>query len=136
MHLNNKKAEQLRILNNAMAISPVDSTDYFNQLKGNSIVVDFIDGKIHQMQTKGSAENIYFATDYEEKFIGVNHSNAQIIEITFENSEPAKVIFRNQLKGTLTPIQKTNKTDLKLNGFKWLENLRPKSKFDILSPKL
>ncbi|MEY4058120.1 MAG: hypothetical protein RLZ50_1332, partial [Bacteroidota bacterium] len=46
-----------------------------------------------------------------------------------------KVIFRNQLKGTLTPIQKTNKTDLKLNGFKWLENLRPKSKYDILSPK-
>jgi hypothetical protein len=74
--------------------------------------------------------------DNDKNFVGVNHSNAQIIEITFENSEPAKVIFRNQLKGTLTPIQKTNKTDLKLNGFKWLENLRPKSKFDILSPKL
>ena len=41
-----KKAEQLRVLNNALAISPIDSTDYFNQLKGNSMVVDFIDGKI------------------------------------------------------------------------------------------
>jgi lipopolysaccharide export system protein LptA len=134
MHLNNKKAEQLSILNNAMAISPVDSTDYFNQLKGNSIVVDFIDGKIHQMQTKGSSENIYFATDYEEKFIGVNHSNAQIITIDFNNDEPVKIVFINQLTGKMTPLFDLPKSELKLNNFKWLIDLKPLSKFDILSP--
>jgi len=135
MHLNNKKAEQLRILNNAMAISPVDSTDYFNQLKGNSIVVDFIDGKLHQMQTKGSAENIYFTTDNEEKFIGVNHSNAQIITIDFNNDEPVKIVFVNQLTGKMTPLFDLPKSELKLNNFKWLVDLKPMSKFDILSPK-
>ena len=135
MHLNNKQAEQLRILNNAMAISPVDSTDYFNQLKGNSMVVDFLDGKMHQMQTKGSAENIYFATDYDEKFIGVNHSNAQIITIDFDNDEPVKIIFINQLTGKMTPLFEVPKSELKLNNFKWLIELKPMSKYDILSPK-
>ena len=135
MLLNNKKAEQLRILNNAMAISAVDSTDYFNQLKGNSIIVDFIDGKIHQMQTKGSAENIYFATDNDEKFIGVNHSNAQNITIDFENDEPVKIIYINQLSGKMTPLFELPKSELKLNNFKWWIDLKPKTKFDILSPK-
>jgi len=135
MHLNNKKAEQLRILNNAMAISPVDSTDYFNQLKGNSMVVDFLDGKMHQMQTKGSAENIYFATDYDEKFIGVNRSNAQIITIDFENDEPVKIVFINQLTGKMTHLFELPISELKLNNFKWLIDLKPMSKFDILSPK-
>jgi len=135
MHLNNKKAEQLRILNNAMAISPVDSTDYFNQLKGNSIVVDFMDNKIHKMQTKGSAENIYFTTDNEGKFIGVNHSNAQIITIDFNNDEPVKIVFINQLTGKMTPLFDLPKNELKLNNFKWLIDLKPMSKFDILSPK-
>jgi RNA recognition motif-containing protein len=135
MLLNNKKAEQLRILNNAMAISAVDSTDYFNQLKGNSIIVDFIDGKIHQMQTKGSAENIYFATDNDEKFIGVNHSNAQNITIDFENDEPVKIIYINQLTGKMTPLFELPKSELKLNNFKWWIDLKPKTKFDILSPK-
>ena len=135
MLLNNKKAEQLRILNNAMAISPVDSTDYYNQLKGNSMVVDFIDGKLHQMQTKGSAENIYFATDYDEKFIGVNHSNAQIITIDFENDEPVKIVFINQLTGKMTPLFEVPTSELKLNNFKWHIDLKPLSKFDILSPK-
>jgi len=135
MHLNNKKAEQLRILNNAMVISPVDSTDYFNQLKGNSMVVDFLDGKLQQMQTKGSAENIYFATDYDEKFIGVNHSNAQIITIDFDNDEPVKIVFINQLTGKMTPLFELPKSELKLNNFKWLIDLKPMSKYDILSPK-
>ena len=135
MHLNNKKAEQLRILNNAMAISPVDSTDYFNQLKGNSIVVDFIDGKIHQMQTKGSAENIYFTTDYEQKLIGVNHSNAQIITVDFKQDEPIKIVFINQLTGKMMPLFDIPIAELKLNNFNWLIDLKPMSKFDILSPK-
>ena len=135
MHLNNKKAEQLRILNNAMAVSPVDSTDYFNQLKGNTIVVDFIDGKIHQMQTKGSAENIYFATDNDNKFIGVNRSNAQNITIDFNNDEPVKIVYINQLTGKMTPLFDVPKSELKLNNFKWWIDLQPKTKFDVLSPK-
>ena len=97
--------------------------------------VDFINGKVDKMQTKGSAENIYFATDNEGKFIGVNHSNAQIITIEFNNDEPVKIIFINQLTGKMTPLNETPKTELKLNQFKWWFDLKPKTKFDILSPK-
>ena len=73
--------------------------------------------------------------DNDKKFIGVNHSNAQIIEITFKDSQPVKVVLRNQLTGKMTPIRQASPTDLKIKGFKWLEELRPKTKFDILSPK-
>ncbi|MGI9138109.1 MAG: OstA-like protein [Sediminibacterium sp.] len=135
MYVQNKKPEQLNVFNNALAINKIDSTDFYNQIKGTRLNAWFNDGELVKMRCKGNAENIYFAMDNDKNFVGVNHSNAQIIEITFENSEPAKVIFRNQLKGKLTPIQQTIKTDLKLNGFKWLEELRPKSKFDILAPK-
>ncbi len=135
MFVQNKKPEQLYVFNNALAINRIDTTDYFNQIKGARLNAWFNDGELINMRCKGNAENIYFAMDNDKNFVGVNHSNAQIIEIAFENSEPAKVIFRNQLKGKLTPIQQINKIDLKLNGFKWLEELRPKSKFDILSPK-
>ena len=136
LHLNNKKPEQLRVINNALAINPIDSTDYFNQLKGNTIIVHFLDGKVQQMQTKGSAENIYFATDNEDKFIGVNHSNAQIITIDFNNEEPVKIVFINQLTGNMTPLLDTPKEALRVNNFKWWIDLKPKSKFDILSPKI
>lgn len=135
MFVNNKKPEQLSVFNNAFAINKVDTTNYFNQIKGNRLKVWFDDGSIDKMQTKGNAENMYFVLDDQKKFIGVNRSSAQIIEIQFENSEPAKVKFINQLQGKLNPLNKTLPEELIIRGFKWQEAQRPKSKFEIFSPK-
>jgi hypothetical protein len=101
LYVKNKKPEQLYVFENAFAINKIDSSEFYNQLKGNKLNAWFDDGSITKMRTKGNAENIYFALDNDKKFIGVNHSNAQIIEITFENNEPAKVVFRNQLTGNM-----------------------------------
>ena len=61
MFVNNKKAEQLSVINNAFAINKVDTTDYYNQIKGNRLKVG-LKMEISKMQTKGNAENMYFAT--------------------------------------------------------------------------
>jgi len=135
MFVNHKKPEQLSIFNNAFTINKVDTTQYFNQLKGNRMSVWFNDGMVNKMKTKGNAENIYFVLDDQKKFIGINRSNAQSIEIDFEDNEIAKVVFLNQLIGKMTPIGQTPMEDMLLKGFKWQENLRPKSKFELLSPK-
>lgn len=131
LYVKDKKPEQLYVFENTFAINKIDTTDYFNQLKGNKLNAWFEDGSITKMRTKGSAENIYFALDDEKKFIGVNHSNAQIIEITFKNNELAKVVFRNQLTGNMSPLGKTTKSQLTIRGFKWQDELRPKSKKDL-----
>ena len=39
MFVNNKKPEQLSVINNAFAINKVDTTQYFNQIKGNKLKV-------------------------------------------------------------------------------------------------
>jgi len=35
----------------------------------------------------------------------------------------------------MSPLGQTQKDALQLKGFKWLEDLRPKNKYEILSPK-
>ena len=135
MFVNNKKPEQLSVFNNAFAINRVDTTNYYNQLKGNKLSAWFNDGSLTKMRTKGSAENIYFALDDKKKFIGINHTSAQSIEIDFEDNEVAKVKFVNQMVGKMSPLGQTPKDDMRIKGFKWQEDLRPKSKYEILSPK-
>ena len=71
----------------------------------------------------------------EKKFVGINYSTAQSIEVNFENNEVSKVIFINQLNGKMSPLGQTKNEELKIKGFKWLEDLRPKNKYEILSPK-
>lgn len=134
LFLNNKQPEQLSVFNNAFAINKVDTTQYFNQIKGNRLNVFFEEGTIQKMRTSGNAENLYFVLDDAKNFIGVNHSSAQIIEISFEEGTASKVKFINQLQGKLNPINKIAPEELQLRTFKWWEQIRPQSKYEILSP--
>lgn len=132
LFIRNKKPERLYVFENSMAINKVDSVEYYNQLRGTSINANFIDGKIHNMRAKGNAENVYYAQDEEKNFIGVNKSSADVIDVFFEDSKPQKVVFLRNLEGVTYPMRSTNHEDLKIRGFKWLETIRPKSKFDLL----
>ncbi|MDP1843647.1 MAG: OstA-like protein [Sediminibacterium sp.] len=133
LYIKAKKPERLFVFENAMAINRVDSSIYFNQLKGTTINAQFTDGKINLMRAKGNAANIYYATDEQKKFIGVNKSNSDVIDVFFEDSKPQRVVFLRNLEGTTFPMRQVNHEELKLRGFNWQNNKRPKSKFDILS---
>ncbi|MEI6263712.1 MAG: OstA-like protein [Sphingobacteriia bacterium] len=133
LYIKEKKPERLYVFENAMAINRLDSSDYFNQLKGTTINAYFTDGKIDKMRSKGNAANIYYAQDDYKKFIGVNKSSSDIIDVLFDDGKPQRVLFLRGLEGTTYPMRQINHEELKLRGFKWQQAKRPKSKFDILS---
>jgi lipopolysaccharide transport protein LptA len=133
LYLKKKKPERLYVFENALAINRVDSADFYNQLKGRTINALFTDGQINTMRAKGNAENIYYAQDDYKKMVGVNKSSADVIDIFFDDSKPKRVIFLRNLDGTTYPMRQVNHDELRLRGFKWLSDKRPKSKFDILS---
>jgi hypothetical protein len=133
LFLANKKPERMYVYENAMALNRADSSaDYYNQLKGNSINALFFDGQINFMRAKGNAENVYYGLDDFKHFTGVNKSEADIIDISFEDNKPQRVVFRNNLIGILNPMRQVNHEELKLRNFKWQEDRRPKSKYEML----
>ena len=135
LFLKNKRPERLYVFENALSISKVDSSNYFNQVRGNSINALFdTSGQVHFLTAKGSAENIYYAQDEQKGFVGVNKNSCDLIEITFTEGKPKRVKFINNLEGGLLPMRgKTNHEDLRLKSFNWQDTLRPKSKFDLLT---
>ncbi len=133
LFIKNKKPESLNVFENAMAISRVDSTKYFNQVKGTSINAFFIDGKINFLRAKGNAENVYYGQDENKRFTGVAKNNSDLMDIRFEEGKLKRVTFVRGFDGTMYPMRKANHDELKLRGYKWLDNLRPKSKYEILA---
>jgi lipopolysaccharide export system protein LptA len=132
LFVKNKNPQKLMVFENAMAISLVNNT-FYNQLKGNSITALFIEGKINLLKTKGSpAQNIYYAQDEKNKLVGVNQSVADQINIEFNNNKPERVVFINNLQGTMFPVNQVNHKDIQVKNFKWLIDLRPKTKFAVL----
>jgi lipopolysaccharide export system protein LptA len=130
MFTENKKPKRLQVFENAMAVNKVDK-DFYNQVKGNTINAYFKNGNIDNLRAKTNAESIYFAQDENKKYVGVNKSTSDVIDMYFVNKEANKIVFRNNLKGTTYPLRQISPEQMKLRNFKWQENRRPKTKFEM-----
>lgn len=127
----NKKPKRFYAFENALAINQVDKNLY-NQIKGSTINGIFKDGNIDFVRAKGNAENIYYTADEQGAFIGVNRSTSDVMDVTFQDRKPYKVLFVRNLQGTLSPIKQVNNAEMRVRGFNWLEAKRPKTKFELL----
>jgi lipopolysaccharide export system protein LptA len=127
----NKKPDRLYVFENSLVVGKAYSNMY-NQIKGNTLNGYFKDGVIDYMRSKGSAEAVYYIKDDSLNLVGVNKVNkADVIDMIFKNKTLNKVVLRQDADGTMYPIRKVNPDEMKLRNFKWLETLRPKTKFEL-----
>ncbi len=131
LYTKNKKPDHLYAFENGLVVGKTGENMY-NQVKGNTLNGYFKNGEIDFMRAKGSAESIYYIKDDSLALVGVNKVNkADIIDMIFQNKELNKVVLRNDADGTMFPIRKVNIDDMKLRNFKWLDDKRPKTKFEL-----
>ncbi|MEP6682514.1 MAG: OstA-like protein, partial [Parafilimonas sp.] len=126
----NKKPKRMYVFENAISVQKVGA-DYYNQVKGRTINGFFVNGDVDYVRAKGNAESIYYAQDDSSKFIGVNQATADVIDMYFANKQADKVIFRSNLVGTSYPMRQMDPSTMRLRSFKWLDDRRPKTKYDL-----
>jgi len=131
LYTRNKKAERMYVFENSFAINK-SGENMFNQVSGKTLNGYFKDGEITFMRTKGSpAQSIYYAKDENDAMVGVNNAVGDIIDMQFEDKALKKVIFRNDVSGTMYPMNQIPEEKKTLRNFKWLEEKRPKTKFEL-----
>lgn len=148
VYTKNKKARRLYVFENALSINR-EASNFFNQLKGTTINCYFLDGEIDFLRAKGNAESIYYIKDDKKAYTGTNKAHADVIDMIFapkldslgkplldsagksKGKELNRVVLRNDAEGSMIPIRRVNPDDMRLRGFKWLEDKRPKSKQEL-----
>ncbi|HTI90623.1 MAG TPA: OstA-like protein [Puia sp.] len=148
VYTKNKKAKRLYVFENALSINR-EASNFYNQLKGTTINCFFLDGEIDFIRAKGNAESIYYIKDEKKAYTGTNKAHADVIDMVFapkldslgkpaldsagksKGKELNRVILRNDAEGSMIPIRRVNPDDMRLRGFKWLEDKRPKSKQEL-----
>lgn len=135
LYTQNKKPSRFYVFENGIVINKLDEGGYYNQLQGHTINGYFKDGEIDYVRAKGSAESIYYAQDEHKAFVGVNRATGDIIDIRFVNKEVNKVVFISEVSGTMYPFRQVNNDDMRLKNFKWLDEYRPKTKFELFEPQ-
>jgi lipopolysaccharide export system protein LptA len=131
LYTKNKKPERLFVFENSLVVGKAN-TNMYNQIKGNTLNGYFRNGEIDYMRSKGTAEAVYYIKDDSMAMVGVNRVNkADVIDMIFLNKQLNKVVLRNDADGIMYPIKKVNLDDMKLRNFKWVEDRRPKTKFEL-----
>lgn len=130
LYTKNKKADQLYVFENGLVINQSEAGMY-NQVKGNRLFGYFVDGAVDYVRAKGNAESVYYVRDDDSLLVGINKAIADIIDMRFKNKELNRVVFISDVKGTMYPVNQMPEEEKTLRNFKWHEEIRPKTKYEL-----
>jgi hypothetical protein len=125
----------MKVFENSLLISKVQG-DFFNQIKSLRMDGYLTDGSLDSVRARGFAECVYYIQNEDSSFTGVNQSTSDVIDIYFGLDSTGgkaleKVVLRSAVKGTLWPMKSKTPEELRLKNFQWLDDRRPKTKYDL-----
>lgn len=126
----NKKADHVKVFENSFLVNKMDP-EVYNQVKSTRMDGYFKDGNIDSVRANGFAESIYYIQDDDSAYTGINESKSDIIDIYFGEQELKKIVFRSSVTGTIWPIRQKSPSEMRLPNFRWLDDRRPKTKYEL-----
>lgn len=137
------KGDTIRILLSGNAISKVFLSKYawlvnspdlqfFNQIKGRDIVATFREEQLHEVIVNGNAEAVYYILDETGAYVGPNQASSSSMRISFHEGQVSDIRLYNSPEGELKPLVGQG---VRLSGFPWSEDCRPKSVADLFPPE-
>jgi lipopolysaccharide export system protein LptA len=130
LYFKNGQIDHMYVPNNALIASqagPV-SAKLYDQIQGSVLKGNFENNALKDVWIYPNTTCIYYPKDDSGAFVGVNQSSAERMHIYFAKQSISKIIFQEDVKQTITPLQEINLNDLFLSKFKWLPERRPKVK--------
>ncbi len=129
VYTKNRKADRLELYNMAFIMSQVDTMRY-DQIKGRSLTGYFEDNELYRIVITGNGESIYYLLNNDE-LSGVNRAKCSNIEIFVNDGKITEIYERQEPEGVIDPPSELPGDNLRLEGFYWFDNLRPKQISDI-----
>lgn len=127
----NRKADRLELNNIAFVVSQVDP-DKFNQIKGRNLTGFFRNNELYRINIDGNGETIYYLVD-GDRLVGINKAKCSKIEIYVKDGKITEIYEYDNPEGVIDPPLAQGNDSLKLEGFLWLDSLRPRNKNEIFA---
>lgn len=125
----NNALYKAELINSAFIVSQEDSL-HFNQIKGRNMVGYIKNNEIYRIDVDGNGQTVYYPKD-NDVVIGVNRAESSNLSILLDNRQISGIKMRVNPAGNLNPPYLLSDEDVRLQGFIWLEKIRPKNKQDI-----
>jgi lipopolysaccharide export system protein LptA len=123
--IQNKGLNRMELYPNAF-VSSADSAEYYNQIKGRSMIAWFKDEELDIVNVYGNGQSIFFMRDEETRaLVGMNTIICSDITLRFEARKLTDASFLVKPEGKFIPPHELKAEDIKLNDFVWRGEERP-----------
>ncbi|MCP2043526.1 OstA-like protein [Pontibacter sp. HSC-36F09] len=133
IHMRNKTIDKMYIFSNSF-ITSEDSLQNYNQVKGRNMVAHFQDGRMRRVNVNGNGESIYFALEGDSVLTGMNRAVCSDMVLNFAENKVKSISFLVNPEAKFIPPHELQASDRRLEGFAWLEELRP-DKNEVVNPR-
>jgi lipopolysaccharide export system protein LptA len=130
--MKNKELEKVNLIRHSFIINTPDSV-MFNQIKGKNITTYFKKKQARIMDVFKEGETIYYLQDEAKAYTGVDRTTCRDMKIIFGDNKVDRIKFYSKPDGKISPMGTIDHKTYRIDGFNWLEKLRPKSKWDIFN---
>lgn len=130
IQLANNSIDKIYLLKSAFIINSPDEV-FFNQVKGRDVIAYFREDELREMEVLGNGESVYYVLDEVDAYIGVNKTICSEMRLNFGNNEITDIRFFTKPSGQFTPMKQANHNEMRLPGFSWEMEKRPKSVEDL-----
>jgi len=134
IQLANSLLDKMFLQRSCFLVANDDSTKHrFNQVKGITMTGFFVKGELKKIRVYNNAETIYFMREDNGKRSGINKAISTNMEIEVNENKIKSITFLDKPIATLYPDKDLSGKELFLKNFRWLEEYRPKNKFEIFN---
>jgi len=133
LHLDSSELRSLYVPSNAFVISQSGpaKAKLFDQVQGKTLTAYFRHNTITNAVVVPNAESIYYPTDEKGAYMGMNQSKSERMRIYFEDQKIVDIKLESDANIIMTPMEKVDFPNARLSRFKWLIDLRPKTKEEL-----
>jgi hypothetical protein len=131
LFLNDSTLEKAVVRDYAFAVQDRRIEGQYNQLSGRNMTAYFRDGKLYHVLVEGNAQSLYYLLQKDSTIIGLNKTESPYLSMDIENNQIKRLKLWSTTTAVTTPLPLLSEGDSRLEGFVWLDYLRPTGPDDI-----
>lgn len=121
-----RKAE----LNSSAFVAVKEDSLHFDQIKGADIIIFFEKGELSRFDALGSASMLFFFAE-DSILTTMNEKECKAMSARLKDKNIERIRYFGTITSNAYPLFNLAMEKQRLKGFNWLEERRPKNRFDV-----
>lgn len=125
VHFNDSTVDRAHLPQSGVLAEHV-AEDFYNQLSGSELTAYFINQQLKHLSVDGNVQTIFLPQEKDSTYNKLVSAESSYLTVDMDGKDMKHLKMWPEVTGSVIPLFEVKKTQQFLDGFRWLEALRPK----------